>query len=865
MAQSKSKPKKGGKKKSAKKSTAGNSNLLRNLIRWAWFLTILAMLAFIALWLLVSASKLPNTDELENPKYALYSTIVSSDKEELGRYFEQNRKWVTYEELNPYIIDALVSTEDERFFEHSGVDPKGTVRAITFMGSKGGASTITQQLAKLFFTDRSSNFVKRVWQKLKEWVIALRFEKRYTKQEIMAMYLNKVGFLYGAHGVNAAAETYFGKPQDELEIEEAATIVGMLKNPSYYNPKRFPEVALKRRNVVLGQLLRNDFITQQDFDQLKVLTLDASKFNRRGNYSGMAPYFRAELTKELDEILNDDRYLKEDGSKYDIWKDGLKIYTTIDSRMQAHAEKAAQKHMAVQQAKFFKKWEGEDPWTYDADERQINQRRGSLNRAIRESDRYSRLRKTHLRSISQTISKEIEDVRLWDGDIRSMLSQSKNAGHFNELIRRGDRSRAQLAVYKKIMASSHWKMLRNKWNLFQSSVKREFNRKRNLKVFAYNDKGHKMAMMTPLDSIKYHQMHLQLGSLSIEPSTGHVKTWVGGINYDYFKFDHVQNERQVGSTFKPFVYITAIFEQSFSPCRAVKDIQYTIPAKDPYFGLLESWTPKNWDEKYLNTEITLKDALKASKNTISTWLMIQLKNPRSVRDMAERMGISKSKIPNQPSIALGAADLSVMDMTGAYSTFANDGVHIRPTFVTRIEDRNGKTIFTDVPESHRALPSDYNYVMVDMLKHVVTNQQGLLESTFGGKTGTTNSHVDGWFMGITPDLVVGTWVGGDNTFIKFRDIQDGSGSKMARPYYLDFMKRVESDPAIKFNTLKQFPIPESLDIELDCEVYAQINEAAKKEQEDLDKQLDDGFDDLEFEEDIDDELEEEFEEEFEDL
>jgi penicillin-binding protein 1A len=291
-------------------------------------------------------------------------------------------------------------------------------------------------------------------------------------------------------------------------------------------------------------------------------------------------------------------------------------------------------------------------------------------------------------------------------------------------------------------------------------------------------------------------------------------------------------------------------------------VQYTIPAKDPYFKLLDSWTPKNYDDKYLNTEVTLKDALKASKNTISTWLMIQLKNPRSVREMAERMGISKSKIPNQPSIALGAADLSVMDMTSAYSTFANDGVHIRPIFVDKITDRNGKVIYSDVPESERALPSDYNYVMVDMLKHVVTNQQHLLETTFGGKTGTTNDHVDGWFMGITPELAVGTWVGGDQTFIKFRTIGDGAGSKMARPFYLDFMKRIESDKRIRFNTLAEFNRPADLGIELDCNVYAQFREEARKEQEEMDKQLDDGFDE-ELEDEIDLELDEEFDEEFE--
>lgn len=847
------------KKKSKKKSTtkkSKGSSFYSNLIRWAWMLTILGMVMAVALFLLVSVSQLPNTEELENPKYDIASVVYSADGESYGRYFVQNRSWTTYDDLNPYLIDALVATEDERFFKHSGVDVKGTLRAVAFMGSKGGASTITQQLAKLFFTNRSRSFPTRVWQKLKEWVIALKFEKQYTKKEIMAMYLNKVDFLYNSHGVNAAAETYFGKSQDKLSMDESAMIVGMLKNPSYYSPKKYPERALKRRNVVLGQMLRNKFISKKKFDELKVLELDASKFSRRNNYTGIAPYFRAELTKWLNNLLQDNQFTKEDGSKYSIYRDGLKIYTSIDSRMQRHAEAAMEKHMSKLQDKFFLRWKGMDPWTYDADERQKKLRRSSLNSQITSSDRYKLLRKKYLTKISQEISKEIEKVKLRDADIKRMLKAGKTKGHLAKLVKNKMISRDMSKTYTEIMKSKYWKTLKKRWALFQSVVKRDFNKKAKMKLFAYNDKGYVVKTMTPIDSIKYHRMHMQLGSLSIEPQTGYVKAWVGGVNHNYFKYDHIQNDRQVGSTFKPFLYASAILHKAMSPCQKVRDQRYTIPAGDSDFGLMKSWSPENWDEKYSNQEITLKTALQKSKNTISAWLMKEIKNPRLVRDLAENMGVSRSKIPNVPSIALGAADLSVMDMTGAYSTFANNGVFVKPTFVTRIEDKNGKEIYRAIEDSHRALPPDYNYVMVDMLQNAVASKQAELEVKFGGKTGTTNNHVDGWFMGITPDLVVGTWVGGEDSWIKFNTIGDGSGAAMARPFYLEYMKKIEGDKSLGFNSTAVFDRPGNLSITIDCEVYDTFikeNEAKKAKLED---ELEDEFDEMELEEELEEELDE---------
>jgi len=848
------------KKKTSKKTKTKNStnerSIFTNLIRWAWILTILGLVCAVAIFLVVSISKLPNTEELENPKYDIASLVYSSDGEQLGRYFVQNRSWTTFEELNPYLVDALVATEDERFFKHSGVDVKGTLRAVAFMGSKGGASTITQQLAKLFFTNKSRSFPKRVWQKLKEWVIAFKFEKRYTKKEIMAMYLNKVDFLYNSHGVNAAAETYFGKTQDMLTMDEAAMIVGMLKNPSYFSPKKYPERAQRRRNVVLGQMLRNKFITKEKFDELKVLELDGSKFSRRNNYSGIAPYFRAELTKWLNDLLKDDKYTKEDGSKYSIYRDGLKIYTSIDSRMQKHAESAMVTHMSKLQDRFFNRWEGKDPWTYDADDRQIKLRRSSLNAHITNSDRYKLLRKKYLTKVSQEISREIENVKLRDTDIRRMLKATKTKGHLAALVKNKTISKNMSKTYTQIVRSPHWKTLKKRWALFQSVVKRDFNKKAKMKVFAYNDNGYVIKTMTPIDSIKYHRMHMQIGSLSIEPQTGYVKAWVGGVNHDYFKFDHIQNDRQVGSTFKPFLYATAISHLAMSPCQKVRDQRYTIPARDSDFGLMKAWSPENWDEKYSNTEITLKEALQKSKNTISAWLIKEIKNPRLVGDLAENMGVSKAKIPNVPSIALGAADLSVMDMTGAYSTFANNGVFVKPTFVTRIEDKNGKEIYRAVPDGHRALSPDYNYVMVDMLQNAVASKQAELEVKFGGKTGTTNNHVDGWFMGITPDLVVGTWVGGEDPWIKFNTIGDGSGAAMARPFYLEYMKKIEADNSIGYNSEAVFKVPENLSVTIDCEVYDAFIKENTAKRTTLEDALEDEFDESELEEELEEELDE---------
>ena len=791
-------------------------------IKYLWFGIIGLILFCIAGMVLVSYSKLPETSELENPKYEYASILYSSDAQELGRYFEKNRKWVTYEELSPHVVNALIATEDERFHSHSGIDPKGTLRAVIFMGKRGGASTITQQLAKLFFTRRSSNFVKRVWQKLQEWVIAIEFEKRYTKEEIIAMYLNKYDFLYDANGISAAAETYFGKDQGDLNIEEAAALIAMLKNPRVYNPKLYPENADTRRTVVLKQMQKNDMIEKVEYDSLKVIPLDLSNFKRSVHYEGPAPYFRSELKKWLKELLDNPNYAKPGGGKYNIYTDGLKIHTTINMDMQAHAESSMKEHMKQVQDRYFKLWKKRDPWTYDATESQKRIRQNSLYQMIRESDRYQRLRAVYLNDISKRISAEIENVRLWDSDIERMRAEEKKEGHLNNLLRRDIISKKQRKTYYQILQSEAWPELNSQWDLFKEKVKEEFNEKKKMKVFAYNKPGEKDTLMTPLDSIKYHRMHLQIGSVSVDPKSGHVKTWVGGINHKYFKYDHIQSNRQVGSTFKPFVYSSAIFHLGMSPCWKVKDEQYIIPARDPDFGLMESWEPQNSRGTFSNELITLKEGLKQSMNSISVYLVKEMHSVEEIRNLAGYMGIDKSKIPNAPSICLGASDLSVLEMTGAYSSFANRGIHTEPVFVTRIEDKNGKVIYSSVPEQRQALPENYNYVMVDMLKYASSSRHYMLKSEFGGKTGTTNDYVDGWYMGITPNLVVGTWVGGEDPWIRFLSLDQGQGGVMARPFFEKFIKRLEGDPKTGYDYNAKFAIPDSdIGVEIDCSSYEQ--------------------------------------------
>ncbi|MEL6924839.1 MAG: transglycosylase domain-containing protein, partial [Bacteroidota bacterium] len=485
-------------------------------------------------------------------------------------------------------------------------------------------------------------------------------------------------------------------------------------------------------------------------------------------------------------------------------------------------------HMTQLQKTFFKRWEGEDPWTYREEETtdvEMEAREKTMRRLIMESERYEDFRAKILEPSLKAVRGSLDGYLLKDYDIERMLAEEKDRGVIRRLVSRDIIPDDRADKYRLLMKSPDWKTIKSNWNKLQRTVEKSFNTETKMRVFAYNDKMETDTVMTPLDSIKYHRMFLQLGSISVDPKTGHVKSWVGGINHKYFQFDHVRTNRQVGSTFKPFVYATAIAQQGISPCFEVDDIPYTIHQGEGNFNLLEDWTPTNANDRYSGERFTLRRGLQFSKNTVSVYLMKQLGDAEPVRDLVQQMGIPKTKVPPAPSICLGATDLSVFEMAGAYTTFANNGIYSRPIFIARIVDNNGREIYVAEPEEHQALHPNPNYVMLDMLKSTVTQLGGRkgfggLKSEIGGKTGTTNDYVDGWFMGITPDLVVGTWVGGEDRWVRFRDIRYGIGATMARPFFAKLMQKLENTEGVDYdNSLRFVRPPGDIGIVMNCAEY----------------------------------------------
>jgi penicillin-binding protein 1A len=814
-----------------------------------WIGAISLVVLIVLFFIILSFQGLPDFKQLENPDFELASQVIDVKGRELGRYYTQNRLPVAYDNLNPYLVDALIATEDARYFSHSGVDIKALSRVamgvVTFNRNKGGGSTITQQLAKLLF-DRPDfsdmNTFQRRWHlvmtKFKEWITAVRLERQYTKQEIISMYLNKFNFIYGAYGISAASEIYFGKNQKDLHVEEAATLIGMLKNPSLFNPVRRPDTVMHRRMIVLNQMRKSDFITRDQYDSLKVLPLDISHFSKQSHVTGPAPYFRHELANWLKALFKQKEYRKPNGEEYNIYKDGLRINVTIDLDMQQMAEEEMWKHMATVQKRYNTVWKNMDPWTYDADDAQKKIRSESLIHLIRNSPRYMAMREQRLTQLLASINGEFE-LELTDWDIDNLLQESAKKGRIARLVSGKNISSDKGKKYKAILASETWTALADEYSQFQKDIKKEMNTEVEMVVFDYTESGEKKVTMSPLDSIKYHRKFMQTGILAIDPKTGEIKTWVGGINNKYFQYDHIGSSRQVGSTFKPFVYATAITLQGISPCFPVVDQPYTIGPGDGSFGLLKPWTPVNADNKYSGRSYTLFEALKDSRNTVSVFLMQQLGNANVVRGLINNMGIDSSarrydgeyRVPNQPSICLGAADLSLMEMTGAYCTFANNGVFVAPYFVSSIEDETGRVIYRAVREEQVALPAKANKVMVDMLKYTAVGF-GENKSEVGGKTGTTNDYVDGWFIGITPSLVVGTWVGGEDPWIKFNTLADGQGSRMAKPFFKAFLNRLEASKDVDYDPSARFerPPPSPDDIETDCSKYYATRGGAASDQ-----------------------------------
>ena len=728
----------------------------RKYIIWFWGISLGTFSLVILLFLSASwggLGALPTFEELENPENNLATEVISSDGKTLGKYATENRTPIKFKDLPQNIIEALVATEDERFYEHSGIDFRGTTRAVLKPGS-GGASTITQQLARMLFTgQKSRNKIKRVLQKVKEWVVATKLERQYTKHEIITMYLNKYDFLNQAVGIRSAARIYFGKEPKELDIQESAMLIGMLKNSSYFNPLRRPKLVKQRRNVVLKQMNRNEFITLKEKDSLQQLNLGLD-VHKEGHSEGSATYFRSYLQKYLRKWVKENP--KPNGEQYNIFRDGLKIYVTIDSRMQKYAEEAIEEHMSNLQSYFFQeqKTNKTAPF-YELEKSEINT---ILERAKKNSDRYKRLK---------------------------IAGKSKN------------------------------------------EIDKIFKKKTKMSVFSW--KGNIDTIMSPIDSIRYYKYFLRSGLLSIEPESGHIKAWVGGIDNKHFKYDAVaQQKRQVGSTFKPFVYATAINQLKLSPCEEFPNIPYTIP-KGKY-GIPEEWTPKNSSDEY-GGMISLKGGLAKSVNTMSARL-IDMVSPRNVVRLAKSAGI-ESRIRANPSIALGAVDLSLIEMVSAYATFANKGLRVAPMILTRIEDKNGTVLQEFIPETKEVLSEEAAYVVLDLLKGVTLSGSGVrlrlpwekpgyvtghpykFTNPIAGKTGTTQNQSDGWFMGIVPNLATGVWTGGEDRATHFEGIAKGQGATMSLPSWALYMQKCYADQTLNIS-LEDFEKPENISIKIDC-------------------------------------------------
>lgn len=836
-------------------------------ILWCSSIAGVILSALILWW--VSRSDLPGFAELENPTYDLASIIYDAQEVAYGKYYIENREFVDFADLSHNVVNALLSVEDARYFNHSGIDIiallRVAIKSIALQqGSSGGGSTISQQLAKLLFKRKSlgnKSSVARAFAlvniKLKEWITAIRLEKRYTKGEIIAMYLNKFEFINGAHGIQAAAQIYFDKDQKDLEIAEAAVLVGMLKNPAYFNPVRFPERTKQRRDVVLNLMSRNDKIFDGLRDSLVLQPLDMSGFARGNQSAGLAPYFRAELTKWLKALLLQPEYWRSDEHPYDIYRDGLKIYTTIDARYQSLAEEALFEHLKVLQNRYWKRWKGMDPLTYEADDYQKQLRIESINRRVRDADFYKDGFQDYFSELSKRTEKEF-GIQLKEPTVRRMISDETYISTLDPNIRN------QLL---RLSRSELWNQIESNWFAFDDHIENLLQEKINASVFDYSETRSKQETMTRRDSIIYHLRHLQAGLLSLDPKTGEIKAWVGGPDHNTFKFDHVTMRRQVGSTIKPFVYATAIGVQGISPCQEYSDIQYTIAPGDASLHVDAEWSPSNANGTFTQNMYNLYQGLLYSKNSITVRLVKELGTMAPIRDLLHNVGIDKNErindgrfvVPEVPSLALGAVDLSLLEMVGAYTTFANDGIYTEPTFISRIEDKNGKIIYQSSPVQRRAINQLYNAVMVDMLRNNVGGGFNLgIKSAAGGKTGTTNDYADGWFLGITPQLVTGVWVGGDEKWVRFYTLDDGQGFVMARPLFQQYMKKIEASKDIAFDIKATFPPapPGFMDL-VDCTRYKQVDPEQERGTR-LSEKIDlDEFDEIE--------LEDEFQDVFDDL
>ncbi len=854
--------------------------ILKWLALLLWLLLLIGLIVPTKFILNTLDGDLPTFEDLENPEYDEASIIYDVKGTPFGKYYVENREIIQFSDLNPLIVNSLLATEDIRFRSHSGIDLRALIRVgfktvLLRQESSGGGSTLSQQLAKLLFKRPSlanKSTVEKVIvllrTKVAEWITAARLEKSYTKNEIMAMYLNKFEFINGAHGIQAAAQTYFNKNQDKLNVDESALLVGMLKNPSLYNPLRFPENASQRKDIVLSQLEKYYDVSDLGLDTLVGKPVDMSNFEREAHDVGPAPYFRAELTKWLRNLFQEKGIKKADGTDYNIYTDGLKIYTTIDLNYQKHAEEAVKNHMEWLQDRYWDVWKKTDPWTFEADSIQKIIRKKTLDRKIKESDRYLSLHKKYLGKAKAAAQKKFGSLKLNENVLKDLIAVTTKRRSWSSMSLENKTIKANKDTYKKLLDSGAlWSELENQYKALQKEYKEIFKTKVPMQVFAYSEDGYKEVEMSPRDSVRYHNQHLQASLLSVHPKTGHIKAWVGGPGFNYFKYDHVNSRRQVGSTIKPFVYATAISLMGLSPCQEYEDIQYTIAPGDANFLVDEEWSPSNANEEFTGNKYNLYQGLLYSKNSITVRLVKEMGNMDVVIEMLDNAGIDKDAVHSDgskviqrvPSISLGAVDLTLKEMAGAYTSFANNGVYTEPIFVAKIEDKSGKIIYTGVPESNQAINPLYNGVMVDMLKNNVGSGYGLgVKTEVGGKTGTTNDYADGWFMSVAPDLVTGVWTGGDDKWIRFQTLQNGQGFVMARPIVQKYLKSIEADSLADFDSEAEFPLPPIGYLDLvDCEKYKQKSVEEEQVVNQISSRRDE-FDD-EF-----DEFEEEFDEEFED-
>lgn len=750
--------------------------MIRKVVKILWI--FIALISLVCVFIFFSIAKgwigyMPPVEDLENPNYKFATEVFSEDGKVLGTYSysKENRVFVGYNDLSPNIINALIATEDVRFAEHSGIDAYALTRAIVKRGilmqkNAGGGSTITQQLSKQLYSPSADNVMERLFQKPIEWVIAVKLERYYTKEEILTMYLNKFDFLNNAVGIKTAAFTYFGCEPKDLKIEEAATLVGMCKNPSLYNPVRYNERSRGRRNVVLDQMRKAGYITEAERDSLQVLPLKL-KYNRVDHKEGLATYFREYLRGVLTAKKPDkadyrgwqmqkyyedsldwennplfgwcEKNTKKDGTKYNLYTDGLKIYTTLDSRMQQYAEDAVTEHLKELQGYFFKEKKGakKAPYTFRLTQEQVDE---ILGRAMRLSDRYRLMKKA---------------------------------------------------------------------GATEAEIKKAFDTPEEMSVFSWE--GEKDTIMTPMDSIRYYKFFLRAGFMSMDPRNGHVKAYVGGPNYHYFQYDMAMvGRRQVGSTIKPFLYTLAM-ENGFSPCDEVRHVEYTLIDENG-----KPWTPRNANKKLIGDMVTVKWGLANSDNWITAYLMSKL-NPYNLKRLIHTFGVRNRDIVPSVSLCLGPCEISVGEMVSAYTAFPNKGIRVAPLFVTRIEDNDGNVLATFAPEMQEVISVSSAYKMLVMLRAVVNEGTGGrvrrlgVKADMGGKTGTTNYNADGWFMGFTPSLVSGCWVGGEDRDIHFDTMLHGQGASMALPIWTKYMVKVLGDKSLGYDENETFQLPEGYD------------------------------------------------------